>query len=390
MIFYSHVIYRFSQLQKNISFCTFRFFYFLQTHPDEMIGASRQKQNYAMHRQLSDFERYIQRADNLFSIERLYRELKCIVPPNQTVNSLQALRQVVHRAPRSTHRRISNYFFKTFFEYVGYLRRLSRVFKERIHTVLFDFFYDTMFIRLQNTEANGTGAKKGKSSKKGPAQDLPPDVASEVGELCQQLSCTVDGIEETISSWEKLLEETEVDSTLFDASSEHSISQFKDCTRFQSILRLVPDVLNKSRMAVIFARAWWYKAEKIRRKLGPNSEYGSDWSSPDSDLPVMPKTVPKNSKKQKEETPVKDQPMTQPAVFRRKIKKVRSMEELDAERKELVKPRRAPLRNKPTNPAGRSKKALDKPDVGNQGAKQQKEQQLVLQKHLQEQKVLHN
>lgn len=345
----------------------------LQTHPDEMIGASRQKQNYAMHRQLSDFERYIQRADNLFSIERLYRELKCIVPQGQTVNSLQALRQVVQRVPRSTHRRISNIFFKTFFEYVNYLRRLSRVFKERIHTVLFDFFYDTMFIRLQDIDSKSNGAKKGRSLKKGPAQDLSPEKASEVSELCQQLCCTVDGIEETISSWGKLLEETEIDSALFDTSSEHCVCHFKDCKRFQGVLRLVPDVLNKSRMAVIFARAWWYKAEKIRRKLGQKSECCSDWSSPDTDFPSVPKTVQKTNKRQKEKTDSKDQPMTHPTVFRRRIKKVKSLEELDAERKELIKPRRGPVR-KPANPDGHSEKVLTKPECSNQGAKQQDEQ----------------
>ncbi|XP_022086209.1 uncharacterized protein LOC110976865 [Acanthaster planci] len=294
------------------------------TNPDEMIGASRPKQNYAMHRQLLSFKAGVRRVDS-FSVERLYRHLQAVIPQNLTVNSLGALRDVIKSIPPSPQRHKSKMFFKMFFEYIEDLRRLAWTFKDRIYTVLYEFFYDSSFIRLRDLQVKTGGLVKGQG------QGLSPDLIKEVGELCRQLSLDVDSLEENVNNWEELLGESEIDPTLFDETSAYRICQFKDCNRFENILRLVPDVLNKSEMSVDLARDWWCKAEHIRQKLAGNPASDSGMSSSsEMDAPsVMSKASQKSTRQVAKNNPVPKQPVDV-------RKKVKSLADMDKERTSYV------------------------------------------------------
>ncbi|XP_077978649.1 uncharacterized protein LOC144434069 [Glandiceps talaboti] len=259
------------------------------THPDEMRGASRQKQNALMNKQIASFEKLVQHGISKFSKERLHRMLTEIAPTDTRLTSFRDLRHLIEITAKSRKlsqtdsdiAQISKYF-NAFFNDIEHLRKMKSNFDERIYSVLYEFFYDPV---VEDIISSKKDMEKGasQSRRKGDIlkrlnrfsvgdQALSIAAFEELLQECEDLSATMAELKDLDQQWQMLLDDDDIDGNIFDDESLQELAPFANYKHFEHIFRFVPDVLGKSYNATELGKRWWISAEKIHNLLHRNKE----------------------------------------------------------------------------------------------------------------------
>ncbi|XP_006816832.2 uncharacterized protein LOC100373965 [Saccoglossus kowalevskii] len=247
------------------------------THPDEMRGASRQKQNALMHKQISTFEKLVQHGMSKFSKDKLHRMLTDLVPIDTKVTSFGELKQLVENVGKtgsySDGVTVAKYF-TAFLNDIEYLRKMKAHFDERIYSVLYEFYYDPVVEDVISVKRDmGTNAKHSRRKAEilrrlNQAQNLPGVPSfNELAEESENLSLAMAELKDLDQQWQMLLDDDEVDGNLFDDESSQELLSFANYNHFEHVFRFVPDVLLKSYNAIELAKRWLVSAEKINNML---------------------------------------------------------------------------------------------------------------------------
>ena len=254
-----------------------------------MRGASRKKQNSLMHKELNNFERVISHALGRFKLDMWYDMLSQIVPEDMEVNSLAALQDLVktekknlREAGEDPRENIVVMYFRDFFRDVGQLKRMKDIFHARIYSVLFEYYYDVDAIQeisdvaKSSEERNdkkdkGMSKLKNKNLSKVQKDDMdsrfPPEVISELADDCIEISGLIGELKRLVFSWGRLLNEPEIETQLFSTGNDDQFKEYENYQNFEGVFKFIPDILQKSHQAIVLARNWWFKAEKINHRL---------------------------------------------------------------------------------------------------------------------------
>ncbi|XP_072029310.1 uncharacterized protein [Amphiura filiformis] len=262
------------------------------THPDAMRDANRKKQNSLMHKELNNYERVISHALGRFKLDMWYNMLSQIVPESVEINSIAALQDLVQQQKEQLqetgedpHDNIAIMYFRDFFRDVGQLRRMKDIFHARIYSVLFEYYYDVDAIQEisdvaksveENNNHKGDGTSPmSKVKKKNLSQiqqqeqvgsRFPPEIVAELAGDCIEISGLIGELKRLVFSWGRLLNDPDIEPQLF-SSGNDQFEEYDDYQRFEGVFRFVPDILQKSHQAIVLARNWWFKAEKIQHRL---------------------------------------------------------------------------------------------------------------------------
>ena len=260
-----------------------------------MEGASRLKQHDNLHRQISAFQRLLQHAMSKFSKEKLCQMLKVVARGLPDLNDLprvshrnddvteitclSELRGLVEKLKTSKRKGIQKeevnhilHYFEVFFEDLTYLKGLKQYFDEKIYMCLYDYFYDpTEDVEIQTPRVTkvkfADDPDSGHSSMEISDDDLQKGIADEHNFQAlsdkEKLSYCVKQLFVVNDNWNQLFGEGPLDHTVFDADSYHELVHFDDFTRFEPILRLIPDIFVKSYKSVELAKLWWTQANKV-------------------------------------------------------------------------------------------------------------------------------
>ncbi|XP_071944105.1 uncharacterized protein [Antedon mediterranea] len=255
------------------------------THPDHMRGATRQKQNVMMHKQLAHFEKCINDVKSTYFSPTHNNMLRDLVPSNVIVTSLGALRELVKREANRQHKKGIDIcdselvkHFDDFFQTIAILRRLKGDFTEKIYSVLFEFFYPVALNdvpemigkggkRMSKVKSDNLSNIKSHSDITDDEDDIDYDMPDKLNSECNEMRDTIENIHHVNYRWEKLMASDEIDTNFFDPDTIRELRLYDSSKNFEYMLRLVPDIINKSIRAVELARKWWFNSDKLCKKL---------------------------------------------------------------------------------------------------------------------------
>ncbi|PIK62431.1 hypothetical protein BSL78_00631 [Apostichopus japonicus] len=247
-----------------------------------MRGATLQKQNTLMHKQLKSFETSLQQASNYYNADELYNLITPIIPHGVHIISFDGLKRIVGQSRLSKGgRKISSQpslyfraFLDDFLQYLDHLYQLKYNFDEKIYSALFEYYYEVVFEDVKTTRQNRQPFAKRNLLK---VFDLPKyakfrksfskEFVSEVAADCESLSGIMITLQMLVRKWGQLCDDGDIDINLFGPESEIDLGLYPNCDAFEAIFRYVPDILYKSKQAHQLAYDWWCLAEKIRKKL---------------------------------------------------------------------------------------------------------------------------
>lgn len=282
-----------------------------------MDEASRLQQHDNVQQQISAFEKLLQHAINRFSKEKLFQKLRTLtrvvdrspaydegttagLPPGGRLSSLRQLRHTLDRADSGTFSELGAEeekqlltYFQRFFGDIDYLRRLKQQFDVKIYRCLYEYYYDP---ERDSTEDDDVGddtnsdapVRHGSSS----TQDLGPvDVAFDTRSDEQKLSYAVRELYNVNTKWDDLFREEHLHMESFDPDSYHEIVQFSQYSKFEPLLRLVPDIFVRAYKSVELAKIWWTASNKVYgflpREHASASEYESSVEQLRTDIAQM-------------------------------------------------------------------------------------------------------
>ncbi|XP_033116054.1 uncharacterized protein LOC117116164 [Anneissia japonica] len=255
------------------------------THPDHMRGATRQKQNVMMHKQLAHFEKCVKDLKGTYFSPTHNNMLRDLVPSNVIVTSLAVLRELVKRDISRQHKKGIDIndnelvkHFDDFFQMIAYLRRLKRDFTDKIYSVLFEFFYPIALNdvpdmigkggkRMSKVKSDNLSIIKNNSEPTDDEEEIEYEMTEELIIQCNEMRDIIESLHHVNYRWEKLMASDEIDANFFDAETLQELRLYDSSKNFEYMLRLVPDIINKSLRAVELARKWWFNSDKFCKKL---------------------------------------------------------------------------------------------------------------------------
>ena len=98
-------------------------------------------------------------------------------------------------------------------------------------------------------------------------ETIPAQALYDISNECEKLFTIINQLQRVNVRWGMLLKADEVDIGLFDEQSMDEVKRYPNYMRFEALLRLIPDVLQKAETASKLAKSWWFQAERIRRRL---------------------------------------------------------------------------------------------------------------------------
>lgn len=266
-----------------------------------MRGASRKKQNSLINKEMNSFECIISHALSRFKLDMWYDMLSQLISDADTVTSLPGLQELVQSRKQKLKESGDDpagdlvvMYFRDFFRDVGQLRRMKDVFHVRIYSVLFEYFYDVDAIqeisdvaKTQEEESgNDAGGDLNKSANMSKLKEqnlssqiyrggeggtidsqFSEEVVSELADDCIQISSIIGELKRLVFTWGNLLNDPVIDITRFTSGIDEQFKDYDNYQHFESVFKFIPDILGKSHQAIVLARNWWYKAEKIQRRI---------------------------------------------------------------------------------------------------------------------------
>ena len=171
-----------------------------------------------------------------------------------------------------------------------YLKDSQEYFDKNIHWRLLEDFYDPDD-GFDLKRAEKAQAASDKTMADQPTPDDPPISSGKLRKKKQKkgtnkpppeddrflLGKAVWGLKDVLNKWEKLVGDAPLEEKDFDPDSQYELAQYGNCSNYDLVLRLVPDIFTKCYRAVEFARDWLKLAEKVYRgRLPLRTIYSKD------------------------------------------------------------------------------------------------------------------
>ncbi|XP_077864616.1 uncharacterized protein LOC100377020 [Saccoglossus kowalevskii] len=259
--------------------------------------------NKLMKRQLAEFQEKSESGASNFSKDTLHYWLKLLTEKpevsyqNKFINSLSQLRKLVewitsrYKNSKKRDRDGKDFemirYFEWFFGYIQYLRELYQEFHNRIYEPLFDYFYDDEDdVRDDDDDGKvtpGNGSRDsgiGNETGRLDSAFLQPSVTKVLVELSREFSDidfkldnkdlhnTARKLYELIKHWRQLIEnDSDIDPKLYGKESLEEVAEYTNIGNFRQFLRLIPDVLLKTKKAVSLAEHWMEIDEKKLKEI---------------------------------------------------------------------------------------------------------------------------